>query len=117
MLGAEMSLVVVVRWIWAVRLRGKLAKDSPLLPAVTISEGLCPDAAKRASSDAELTRMTIGPLAVGAGCSGDADAAGVGCGPVEGLGARGVVDGEDGGDSGLSECAEAASGESVVLGA
>ncbi len=35
---------------------------------------------------------------------------------MEGLGAGGVVDGEDGGDSGLSEGAKAASSEGVVFG-
>ncbi len=64
MLGEEMSLLVEERRMRAERLSGKVGRGSPLLPAVTMSDGLWPDAAKRASSDAELTRMTMGPLAV-----------------------------------------------------
>ena len=66
MLGEEMSLLVEVRRIRAERLRGKAASGPPLPPLVTMSDQLWPDAAKRASSDAGLIRMTIGAAGFGA---------------------------------------------------
>ncbi len=66
MLGEEMSLLVEVRWMRAERLRGKAARGAPLPPLVTMSAEVWPDAAKRASSEAGLMRMTMGALEFGA---------------------------------------------------
>ena len=109
-LGEEMSLLVEVSWMRAERLRGKAGEWLPLPPVVTISAGLWPDALKRALREAELMRSEDGRVGVWCCCSGDCDAARVGRGPVEGFDVGGVVDGEDCGDTCLSECAKARAG-------
>ncbi len=97
-------------------IEGEGCEWSSLASAVTMSEGVWPDAAKRALREAGLMRMRMGALAFGAGVPAMRDAASVGGGPVEGFDGGWVVDGEDGGNPCLREGAKAAAGVGFAFG-